>query len=57
MQGTHQDTDVNRPIALHGRYKPDRSLVIALIKDRLIELPANSLRGQILQRMVEGTQD
>lgn len=53
MLHTHQDDhSVNRPIAKHGR-KPHISLTIALIEMRLTELPANSLRRQVLERMIE----
>lgn len=53
MQGTHDDHNVNRPIATHGWHKPDRPLVIALIEMRLLELSADSLRRRVLEQMIE----
>lgn len=56
---THPDPErhTNRIIAAHGHRKPDRALVIALIKMRLIELPPNSLRRQALEQMIRRTLD
>jgi hypothetical protein len=53
---TQQDHSPNRPIAKHGR-KPDRSITIAMIEARLIELPAISLRRQVLEQMIERERD
>jgi hypothetical protein len=54
MLFTHPtEHDVNRPIASHGWRKPDRALVIALLQLRLTELPANSIRRQAIERMIE----
>lgn len=59
MLVTHRDPDhhANRPIAIHGRGKPDAQIVLAMIKLRLTELPALSIRRQALERMVELMQD
>jgi hypothetical protein len=51
------DHDANRPIAAHGWRKPDRSLVAALVEQRLVELPSSSIRRQVLERMIERARD
>lgn len=57
MLHTHQDApDPNRPIARHYR-KPYLDLVITLVEMRLTELPATSLRRQVLERMIERVRD
>lgn len=45
--------DVFPPIATHGYRKPDRSIVIALVEASLHDLPANSIRRQALEQMIE----
>ena len=50
---THkEDRTINRPIAKH-RGKPHLPLTIALMEMRIIELPANTLRKQVLEKMIE----